>query len=77
MPTYMVIFFAALVFAIAATPLAKKLALTTGTVDKPGARKIHSAPIPLLGGLGIYLAFLLPSLYLVISFAFPNWQASF
>ena len=72
MPTYMVIFFAAMVLAIAVTPLAKKLALTTGTVDKPGARKIHSVPIPLLGGLGIYLAFILTVLVFGDFFRIPQ-----
>lgn len=27
-----------------------------GIVDKPGGRKIHAQPMPLLGGVGIYLA---------------------
>ena len=40
----------ALVLAIAVTPLMRRLALQTGTVDKPAARKIHASPVPLLGG---------------------------
>ena len=46
----------ALLFAIVATPIARRIALRTGVVDAPSQRKIHSAPVPLLGGAAIYLA---------------------
>lgn len=36
-------------------PLLNRLAVRTGFVDIPNARKIHSHPIPLLGGVGVYL----------------------
>jgi UDP-GlcNAc:undecaprenyl-phosphate GlcNAc-1-phosphate transferase len=36
-------------------PLVNRLALRTGFVDWPSARKIHKYPTPLLGGLAIYL----------------------
>ncbi len=42
-----------IVFAI--VPFIRFLALRIGFVDRPGARKIHNAPIPLLGGAAIYL----------------------
>lgn len=44
------------------TPLTKRLARRFDVVDKPSARKIHQEPIPLLGGLAIYGAFLLAAL---------------
>ncbi|MBC53521.1 MAG: undecaprenyl-phosphate alpha-N-acetylglucosaminyl 1-phosphate transferase [Gammaproteobacteria bacterium] len=34
----------------------------TGLLDYPGGRKTHSAPTPMIGGLGIYLALLAVSL---------------
>lgn len=40
-------------------PLTRQLAQRIGLVDKPSARKVHQMPIPLMGGLSIYLAFLL------------------
>lgn len=40
-------------------PLTRQFARRIGLVDKPSARKVHEAPIPLMGGLSIYLAFLL------------------
>ena len=49
----------ALLLAIGVVPLMRQLALQTGTVDRPAARKIHSAPVPLLGGVAIYLTFIL------------------
>jgi UDP-GlcNAc:undecaprenyl-phosphate/decaprenyl-phosphate GlcNAc-1-phosphate transferase len=37
----------------------RHLALRYGMVDKPGPRKVHISPIPLLGGIAIYLGFVL------------------
>jgi UDP-GlcNAc:undecaprenyl-phosphate/decaprenyl-phosphate GlcNAc-1-phosphate transferase len=51
------IFLSALLFAAAATPIARRVALTLGIIDQPSARKVHSTPIPLLGGVAIYAAF--------------------
>lgn len=55
----LLIFFTALTFSMLGTPLARRLALHTGVVDAPAARKLHSAPVPLLGGAAIYGAFVL------------------
>jgi UDP-GlcNAc:undecaprenyl-phosphate GlcNAc-1-phosphate transferase len=38
-------------------PLASRLAVRVGAVDQPGERKIHRAPMPRLGGVAIYAAF--------------------
>ncbi|MGD2206280.1 MAG: MraY family glycosyltransferase [Anaerolineae bacterium] len=56
--TFMLIFASALVMAIGGTPLARRAALRLGVIDRPNARKIHVNPIPLLGGLAIYGAFI-------------------
>ena len=40
-------------------PLTKKIAYHVGAMDIPNERKIHKVPIPRLGGLAIYGAFLL------------------
>lgn len=40
-------------------PFIKRLAGHVGAMDEPNARKVHNVPIPRLGGLGIYLGFLL------------------
>jgi UDP-GlcNAc:undecaprenyl-phosphate GlcNAc-1-phosphate transferase len=57
MAIYMLIFFAALGIAYIGTPLAQRVALASGFVKQPGARHIHSSPIPLLGGAAIYAGF--------------------
>jgi UDP-GlcNAc:undecaprenyl-phosphate GlcNAc-1-phosphate transferase len=56
--TYMLIFATALLMAIGGTPLVRRLALRLGITDRPNARKIHLDPIPLLGGVAIYGAFI-------------------
>lgn len=55
----MLIFTAALTLALAATPVARRLAVHTNMVDKPTQRKTHVTPTPMLGGLAIYTAVLL------------------
>jgi UDP-GlcNAc:undecaprenyl-phosphate GlcNAc-1-phosphate transferase len=41
------------------TPLLRELARKVGAVDQPSPRKIHHAATPLLGGVAVYLAFLI------------------
>src|SRR5262245_66232520 len=41
------------------TPLFRQAALKFGIMDKPGGLKKHAEPIPYLGGLAVYLSFLL------------------
>ena len=48
----------ALVVSVLATPLARRLALATGIVDRPAARKVHLREVPYLGGLAIAVAVL-------------------
>lgn len=47
------------VFVALIIPLVKKLALQIGAVDIPGGRHIHTEVTPKLGGLAIFLGFLL------------------
>ncbi|WP_017726219.1 glycosyltransferase family 4 protein [Halalkalibacterium ligniniphilum] len=46
------------IVAVLVTPLVKKLAIKIGAVDKPNQRKVHQKLMPRLGGLAIYIAFL-------------------
>ncbi len=64
MAGYIVIFFVALTVSTVATPIARRIAIRLGVVDMPGERKIHASPIPLLGGVAVYLAFVLAVLLL-------------
>lgn len=54
---YILIF--SLVTAYFFTPFCRLLALKLRVLDRPNWRKVHDLPTPLLGGLGIYLAFTL------------------
>lgn len=48
------------------TPFIIRLANKTGAIDVPkDARRVHSKPIPRLGGLGIFIGFLIPSIFLI------------
>ncbi|WP_299515572.1 glycosyltransferase family 4 protein [uncultured Rummeliibacillus sp.] len=49
----------AFVASILLTPLVKRLAFRIGAVDKPNYRKVHDHVMPRLGGLAIFLAFLI------------------
>lgn len=64
---YIIGFIMALGLALSLTPLVKKFAVKVGAVDVPNARKVHTRIMPRLGGLGIFLAFLL-SLLAVLPF---------
>ena len=46
-------------FVLVIIPFIKKVALHVGAMDIPDGRKVHTHPMPRLGGLGIYMGFLL------------------
>jgi UDP-GlcNAc:undecaprenyl-phosphate/decaprenyl-phosphate GlcNAc-1-phosphate transferase len=60
---YMLIFISALLFSVIGTPMAKRAALRLHIVDAPQARKIHLNPVPLLGGVAIYLALVMALIF--------------
>jgi len=52
--------FVALVISCAVTPIVKQFATKIGAIDVPGeARRTHDHPIPRMGGLAIFLGFIL------------------
>lgn len=51
--------FICFITSILITPLVKKLAFKIGATDKPNQRKVHQKIMPRLGGLAIFLVFLL------------------
>ena len=56
MISFILIFFAALLVAFAATPVARRVALHGGVVANPSSQRFHQRTTPLLGGAAIYLA---------------------
>ncbi|MCY4081724.1 MAG: MraY family glycosyltransferase [Caldilineaceae bacterium] len=58
MSSFLLMAASALVIAIGGTPLVRYAALKLGILDQPSSRKIHSDPVPLMGGAAIYVAFI-------------------
>ena len=59
MTTILTIFGISLILSLVLTPLAGKLGIRFGALDKPAERKVHGKPIPRTGGLAIFLVFIL------------------
>ncbi|GBG58084.1 undecaprenyl-phosphate alpha-N-acetylglucosaminyl 1-phosphate transferase [Sporomusaceae bacterium FL31] len=59
MQTYIVAFTVALIVAYFLTPRIIDVAIKAGAMDAPDARKVHTKPIPRMGGLAIYAGFVL------------------
>lgn len=56
---YILAFVIALLASFLLTPYVKKLAFKIGALDKPDQRKVHKKLMPRLGGLAIYLGFMI------------------
>jgi len=56
-PLYL--FLTALAGSLVFVPVLRYWAIKRGVLDQPGERKVHSKAVPRLGGIGVYLAFLL------------------
>jgi UDP-GlcNAc:undecaprenyl-phosphate GlcNAc-1-phosphate transferase len=69
MQTYLPIILAAFFLAFLATPLTRILAQRVGMIDQPGVRKAHRSPVPLLGGLAMYVAIAIA----IFAFAGRDW----
>jgi len=67
MPSLWPVALVGFVVSLGLTPLTRQLARRIGLLDKPGGRKIHGTPMPLMGGLAIYGAFVIA---LLLS---PQW----
>jgi UDP-GlcNAc:undecaprenyl-phosphate GlcNAc-1-phosphate transferase len=67
-------FGAALFLSLALTPVAARLAVRAGCVDRPGGRKIHARNIPYFGGLAVFLSFI--SVLLVVYRLMPAPEAA-
>ena len=65
MPDYVLAFIIAAGVALFVTPGVIFFAKKTGAMDAPDARKVHKRPVPRIGGLGIYLAFMAAMLTIV------------
>ena len=71
---YLIVALMAVAVSMAIIPLMMRLAPVIGMVDLPDSRKVHSIPVPRVGGVGIVIGVLLP---LVIWLPFDNLILSF
>ena len=58
MSAYLVVFLACAVTTFAVTPLVRRLVVHFGVIDYPSDRKVHPKPTPTMGGLAMYVGFL-------------------
>lgn len=59
--------------AFSLTPVAIRLGLATGLVDYPAERKIHSRPTPRIGGVTVYLGFVVA---LLVNSILADWMVA-
>jgi UDP-GlcNAc:undecaprenyl-phosphate/decaprenyl-phosphate GlcNAc-1-phosphate transferase len=70
---YLVPFIVAMVGAMAWLPVLAKVADKWGILDRPGIRKVHSSPIPRIGGIAMALGVLLAALIAIDLQAQDRW----
>lgn len=63
MRPFILVFLIALTITAFSTPWIRRLAIAIGFVDAPAARKMHSAPMPLMGGVAIFAGAIIAVLF--------------
>ncbi|MBN1401757.1 MAG: undecaprenyl/decaprenyl-phosphate alpha-N-acetylglucosaminyl 1-phosphate transferase [Anaerolineae bacterium] len=56
---YLLILASAFLLAVSVTPGVRRLAVRLNIVAQPSARRIHTRPMPMMGGVAIYAAFII------------------
>ncbi len=72
MPFHLVAFVLAAFVVLWSTPIVKTAALKSGYVDLPNPRKVHKRPMVRLGGVSIFLGYMVALLVMWLSGAFSN-----
>lgn len=62
---YLLGFAIAFAISLAITPLMRRYAVSHGVVDRPGGRKAHGRPVAYLGGVAIFVGFVVAALMLM------------
>ncbi len=62
MQSIILVFLIALSVTLVSTPWLRRLAVATGFVDAPAARKVHESPMPLMGGVAIFAGAIIATL---------------
>ncbi len=77
---YIVLFVQTLLLSLLLVPLARKTAFRFNILDKPGERKIHAQAKPYLGGVAVFLSFIIVigfNLVLAGFFSNTEWMKPF
>jgi UDP-GlcNAc:undecaprenyl-phosphate GlcNAc-1-phosphate transferase len=60
---FLTTFLSAVLLTVMAVPIFSRMALRYGLVDMPDERKVHTRPIPRIGGLAMALGVFAPTIY--------------
>lgn len=71
---YIVAFISAFLISLLTTPLSKMIAFKVGAVDQPKERGMHSKPMPRMGGIAIFLGFIITVLLLTPMVEVFEWR---
>lgn len=71
---YMVAFIMAFLISLITTPLSKVIAYKVGAVDQPKDRGIHVKPMPRMGGIAIFLGFIVTVMLLIPTVKAFEWK---
>jgi len=74
---YAYLLLSSVILSLLLVPLAKKLAIRWNIHDQPGERKIHQTPKPYLGGVAIFLSYIIVLLLNLILFVVLKDDAYF
>jgi UDP-GlcNAc:undecaprenyl-phosphate GlcNAc-1-phosphate transferase len=67
-PDFLIAAAVAFALSLGLTPLMISLSKKLKILDMPGARKAHSKPMPLMGGVAMYIATILAALFFILVF---------
>lgn len=57
MTSYLIVFVTAAAVTFLATPLVRRFVIRVGAIYRPNARSVHTVPLPTMGGIAMYLGF--------------------
>jgi UDP-GlcNAc:undecaprenyl-phosphate/decaprenyl-phosphate GlcNAc-1-phosphate transferase len=66
MRSYACVFVTAAVLAVLGTPIVTRIARAMGLLDYPATRRIHSVPVPRVGGMALLVAVLGPAVAVIV-----------
>lgn len=74
---HLYLFLAALLTAVATTPLARRIAWHMGAVDRPSTRRINKTTVPRMGGIAVFLGLLVALIVQYLGTVYLEWPTVF